>query len=73
MFSGQRFAILAMFAYVPPSAININQLRTFDQKYFLAKHAIYARQLYICGKKTSSSWIYEKKYLFVKISLDKLF
>ena len=37
--------------YVPTSAIKINQLRTFDQEYFLAKHAIYARHLYICGKK----------------------
>ena len=29
-----------IFAYVPPSAINGDRLRTFDQKYFLAKLAI---------------------------------
>jgi hypothetical protein len=39
-------------------------LRTFDQKYFLAKRAIYARQLYICGKKKHHHHGFMKKVPF---------
>ena len=39
------------FAYVPPFAINGNQLRTFDQMFFFAYLAVQARQSYIFGKK----------------------
>ena len=45
------FSTYIIFAYVPPSAINRDRLRAFDQKYFLAKLAIYARQLSICKRK----------------------
>ena len=69
--------------YVPPSAINGDRLRTFVQKYFLAKLAIKARQLYIYvmkkknlhhhGFMTKVVTFFFLNYLFVKISLNNHF
>ena len=61
------FSTYNIFAYVPPSAIKGDRLRRFDQNYFLAKLAIYARQLCIFGEKKKNPllyWIYDKKSLF---------
>ena len=67
------------FAYVPPSTINSDRLRTFDKNIFYL-NLRYRQDNYIYEvKKPSSSWIYnkmchfKKEYLFVKISLHKLF